>query len=139
METIPVVPLVLPMLDSPALKPDGPAIVTAFPFWLSVMLLPPANVRVPLDTSERVPVVFPANVISIKFCVCTVCVKALIVMELAFWLSVILFPPANNAVPDDIDAVVPDVLPAAITAIGIVGPDIVIVAEPRFDDSDNVI
>ena len=46
-------------------------IVTDWPFWLNVTLLPPARNIVPEEMSAKVPVVFPPSVTSTTFWVCT--------------------------------------------------------------------
>ena len=51
--------------DGKLMLPDGalaPEIVMALPFWLRVMLLPPASDSVPVDTSEPTPAVLPVIV-----------------------------------------------------------------------------
>ena len=70
---IPVLPAVLPIFEMP---PENAAavfarIVTDWPFWLSVMLLPPARMIVPEEMSARVPVVFPESDAASMFWVCT--------------------------------------------------------------------
>ena len=40
----------------------GPEMVTAFPAWETVMLLPPASVTVPEESGASAPAVFPESV-----------------------------------------------------------------------------
>src|SRR6476620_10475754 len=65
-DTIPVVPMVLPMLLMPKLLLPPPAapplMVMALPFCESVILLPPASVRVPVETNAPAPEVLPEMV-----------------------------------------------------------------------------
>jgi hypothetical protein len=41
--------------------PAAPTTLTLFPFWLRVMLLPPARIRVPELIGARTPAVFPPS------------------------------------------------------------------------------
>jgi hypothetical protein len=61
----------MPVCAPPAFAPE---IVTLCPFWLTVMLLPPARMSVPDETSAMTPAVLPDSDTSTQFCVWTVCV-----------------------------------------------------------------
>lgn len=53
---------------TPSAAPAAPPeIVTALPFWLRVMLLPPASVSVPLEIWAIAPAVLPDRVILWRF------------------------------------------------------------------------
>ena len=75
-ETVPLVYVVsefaIPEIPVCAPPTFGPEMVTAFPFWETVMLLPPARVSVPEEMSACAPEVFPESVTATMFWVCTV-------------------------------------------------------------------
>ena len=79
-----------------------------------MILFPPANVSVPLDTSANVPDVFPDRERSNRFCVCVVWLApdTVTVPDCPFidWDNVILFPPTSMIRLSNVP-VVPSVFP----------------------------
>ena len=57
-----VVPAEIPEIPVCAPPALAPLIVIALPFWLRVMLFPPARVSTPEDICDSAPAVFPERV-----------------------------------------------------------------------------
>ena len=89
----------------------APLMVTALPFWLTVMLLPPASVIVPLEICAITPAVLPLRVTLCRFWVWTDSVAEMRKPELVAAIEMIPSPRRERVrasyVPDDDDVVLP--------------------------------